>query len=924
MPTDIIGQIPLEDYFNTHIKNPKPDANGINGLCPFHDDKKRSFSVNLKTSQWNCHAGCGGGNLTSFHARTYNMSTGEAFKDLLDRYNLSTEKEKKKKKTMEKKDSVKLIDVEIVENFTQDFTPEAMKHLVEKRGWSREIIEKYRIGYIKKSKRVTIPILNENDELVNIRQYKPMAGDDDQKVFSWKKGYGQVRLWPLNILSETPKDEPIILPEGEPDCLCGLSNGLACVTKTGGVLTWKPEFNKQFSNRHVIIAYDNDDPGKKGAIKIGRTLLGEASKVEIIKWPKEFKDKEDLTDFFIKYSKTKEDFLALPRFQVEKPSSQEADTAGAEPLSVIKKDGCYWNVSQTQYSVVETKISNFTLKIIKTFYTPDGATRSVRLVSEKGRASREFEIKPEEMASKFHFAKWCFAQGNYQWKGTPANLECIRTIELEECDPRIIFRPDHIGDIDNQNMWLLGDYAIKEGKVYHPDEERIIWIKEDGFQPLSLNVDADEISGGLPLIRNDINAKTVKETRNAIVRLIKENIGGYEAYLVLGFIAACVYSREIFAHHQGFPILFISGKKEVGKNTLARIIVNHFGLEEETAKNISDITNAALTRWLAYYSCIPMWFDEYRNTTSVSKHDSILRSAYDRVGGGSRGKLGFGVVGHRTRAPVIITGEGFPKDSALASRCARIQLLLTKRKDNILKQLEQHRHLLSGIVHQLIIEKHNADFEALFSKIDALSGVLESEKIDPRLAKIYASLAVCFMQFYDPDQACDDHGDFLDWLKYQAFEVKKEKEELFILNEFFFDLESMRSENHLNGNHVEIIRNKVFGHRKGGAPEVEEDGIDIVRVWLRGIYNKWAENRRRRGEETWSYHDLLNYLKDEKYFIEPPLDNKGYMKPQVLNGKKRRCFDLRMNGLPDGVEEVFLSGWSRTEGDEDNDYPGTY
>jgi len=892
---DIIGQIPLEDYFRIHVKDVKPDSNGLVGLCPFHDDKNRSLSVNLKTSQWKCHAGCGEGNIISFHSRINSTGTKEAYKDLLEKYGL------KQKEAQ--------IDIEVVDGFVKAITPDALSYMTEKRGWSAEVIEKYRIGYISKQKRISIPVFDGKEKLVNIRRYKPNAGDDEEKILSWKKGFGRARLYPVSVLKEAPEGEPIILCEGEPDDLCGLSHGLWCITQTTGAGTWKAEFNQKFKGRHVITAYDNDEPGREGGQRAGASLLESASLVEAVQWPDFMEEKEDLTDFFVKYGKTREDFLSLPRIKVEKAVVESEGNSSPNGNNVVKENGCYWNITETQYSLVRAKISNFTLEIVKTFHTPEGAIRSIRLVSENGSVSREAEIKPEEMAGKFLFAKWCFGQGNFQWKGSPYDLESVWSLELAACDTRIIYRPDHIGEIEKEGMWLLGDYAVKKGEVYTPNSEGIIWIDNNGYQPLSLNVDAGANSGCLPLIRNDIPDKVIDETQDAVVRLIKENIGGYEAYLALGFIAACVYSTEIFSRYK-FPILFISGKKEVGKNTLARIIVNHFGLEEEIAKNISDISNTALTRWLAYYSGIPLWLDEYRNTSAVIKRESILRSAFDRIGGGTRGWLGFGVVGQRVRAPVLITGEGFSKDSALASRCARIQLSLMRRKDEVFKQLETHRHNFSGIVHRLIIQKSKTNVKQLFEAIDTLSGVLESGNIDPRLAKIYASLAVCFIKLYDTHQACNDHGDFLDWLKYQAFEVKKEKEESFILNEFFYDIESLRAENVLNGDHVEILRDKVFGY---GAGKGNEKGDDLVRIWLRGIYNKWAESRRKRGEEVWNYHDILSYLKDEPYFISPPLDKDGYTKPILLNGKKRRAFDLALNKLPEGVREVFLSGWRSPE-----------
>ena len=62
--------IPIQDFYDRHVKNLKPAGNGqLKGLCPFHDDKNPSLSVNLTTGSWYCFACVEGGGPENFAER---------------------------------------------------------------------------------------------------------------------------------------------------------------------------------------------------------------------------------------------------------------------------------------------------------------------------------------------------------------------------------------------------------------------------------------------------------------------------------------------------------------------------------------------------------------------------------------------------------------------------------------------------------------------------------------------------------------------------------------------------------------------------------------------------------------------------------------------------------------------------------------
>ena len=69
--------------------------------------------------------------------------------------------------------------------------------------------------------------------------------------------------------------------EGEMDALCAISNGYDATTTTGGAGNWKTEFNKHFVGKHVTLCYDNDEAGRKGALKAIESLREAAASVSV-------------------------------------------------------------------------------------------------------------------------------------------------------------------------------------------------------------------------------------------------------------------------------------------------------------------------------------------------------------------------------------------------------------------------------------------------------------------------------------------------------------------------------------------------------------------------------------------------------------------------------------------------------------------
>ncbi len=81
-----IARMDAAGYYAQQVaKLGRPNGAGwAQGRCPFHEDRSDSLSVNIGgAGGWRCFAGCGAGDLLSFHGRKTGMAFADAVRDLL-------------------------------------------------------------------------------------------------------------------------------------------------------------------------------------------------------------------------------------------------------------------------------------------------------------------------------------------------------------------------------------------------------------------------------------------------------------------------------------------------------------------------------------------------------------------------------------------------------------------------------------------------------------------------------------------------------------------------------------------------------------------------------------------------------------------------------------------------------------------------
>ena len=289
------------------------DENEISIICPFHEDQKKSASINVRTRLFHCFACFQNHNFLTFK-KAYQAEHGGIVPE-------------------DDTIVVKAIKDQTVRDLHFDLMThqEIIDSLQVKRGISLESIKKWEVGWHERTKRVAIPIRDENGVCVNVRLYS-FTQKGSQKMLSWKAGYGRARLWPVESLVH---DKYVILCEGEMDRLVLSAHGLNAITSTGGAKTWKSEWSKQFVGLKVYIIYDNDLTGDEGARKAAANIAQYAEEVRVVRLDLSG-DGEDITDFFVNYGYGVKDLKDLIKTTpIFKPPVSEDDYRNNEEIQWV-------------------------------------------------------------------------------------------------------------------------------------------------------------------------------------------------------------------------------------------------------------------------------------------------------------------------------------------------------------------------------------------------------------------------------------------------------------------------------------------------------------------------------------------------------------------------------------------------------------
>lgn len=739
---------------------------------------------------------------------------------------------------------------------------------------------------------ILIPYFNEKEQIYYVRPHKlGFSGIPSDVYQAWN-------------LKDGP--EEIVLTEGEFKAVAGMQYGFSTIA-VPGISSFSekkfPELVKMLNAhnvRKITIMFDNetkDDPAFQGRYKdnpydrydtqfyayyMAQRLEKEAKEVVIATLPESWKvdGKIDIDGAAAQIKTTGEMkkvmYDAMPKDDYLRSLTVEAQQNVRRKMnqkyhrSKVKREFNRYIVTRHRGKTsFEEPISNFVIRVLATHNTLEGVKREAEFINEIGKRSDSFIISAEDMASADSFRSFALNHGDYIWRGLTEDLLTIWESEFLMMDEgRSIRESDHLGWIEREKIWLFGNVAIKEdGKEIRPDKSGIFWLEKQGVRIVPLSSGTSTKNGsveGIPSLY--LGAVDILDIRNRL----SDSIGKNETAIILGWITAVAFMEEVFDLYRSFPFLFVTGRWQSGKSTVAEWVTNFFGIEE-AGKAISQTTPVAIQRALAYYSCLPVYLDEYRNTKEIVYKNGFLRNVYNRQGAGKGIKEStYGLRNAKVRGTLIVAGEETPKDGALQSRCIVVFVSQQNRRQNHFHWFMKNRAMFSGHFYN-ILKNRKQHLGNFLSELEEWKEFFLKEGVNDRVAINYATVVAGYTIAFGADDMS-----FAKWLATETLKVQIEYSEEQAVNQFLDDLMALKTRG--------LVDDKYW-----------IETADRIYIYFHGLHQVWAEQfRKSRGDEAFKESSIRNYLREEKGFeaVNVPWRIKGQLKKCVVFRKSEVSSDI--------------------------------
>lgn len=401
----------------------RKNEKGYKGCCPFHEEKRPSFSVNPEQNLWNCFGCDKGGDPIRFVELIDGVDFKEAVKRLSTEQPISRKTTRKTKAAIKEERTISVADkkllARVIGYYQHTFTEDSrgLEYLKNRGITDKQSLKDFGTGFVNGSLKNILP---DDPEVIKTLKQLGVLNKKGNEIFYncvvfpiHDQDGGIINLYGRNIDPENgvshlylagsrsgiinrqavKRSSTILLTESIIDALTLYEQGFKNVIPAYGVNGLTGDHLSLFNRRvkEVYICFDSDKPGKEGSIKTAEQLKEEEITSHIVTLP----DK-DINIYFNRH--TPEEFEQLLK-SANPGSVEQSDSLNKRQQTFYKQEehGFIVGYGKRQYQV-------------KGIQRGDTQLKATIKVSEDITSSKPFELTTIDLyssRSRHWFAKLC-------------------------------------------------------------------------------------------------------------------------------------------------------------------------------------------------------------------------------------------------------------------------------------------------------------------------------------------------------------------------------------------------------------------------------------------------------------------------------------------------------------------------------------
>lgn len=612
---DSVNLDQVVDYraeYTAVIQKYKITGDNLVGLCPFHQDRNDSFSVDLKTGKWHCFAEDEGGNFVTFWAKYQGIDTKEAYKEILARYGITPEHERQAQPTNASGlGSYTLERYSFDKRLPADFLRDTCRVDT---GKDRDGTEYLRMPYF----------FEDGKEAAIRKRYA-------KKEFRWMRGSkGKICLYGEWRLPGIRKAGYAVLVEGESDTQTLWYLGIPAIGIAGASM-FKDYQTMGLQDLKLYIHREPDGGGDTFYRKLTHALAETGFSGEVYVWSCQSLGKKDPSDVYLAHGKEEAAKLireALKRAKaVDLEAEMREEPITGAPLSLRTPEG--WIFSDKGISWIDPKT-----------HTPANVCRTPILLTQR---LKSLETGDEKMEVAFK------RDGEWQRAIYPrsvifssrsitalADLGC--TITSENSKNVVKF----LGALESENIDIIPKNDATSTFGWQPGR-RFIPGHDEG---ITLDIDPSQRGMAAAYCQNGTMERWI------------EHMAPHRSREKFRFILAASFAAPLLRIvKQRIFFVYNWGGSKGGKTAALKAALSAWGDPERLMVNF-NATQVGLERTAAFYCDLPLGIDERQlagnNQGALEKIVYMIASGTGKIRGAKSG--GIQTV-HQWRTVALATGE---------------------------------------------------------------------------------------------------------------------------------------------------------------------------------------------------------------------------------------------------------------------------